>query len=161
MGYAISPGGGSGRMHYFAAAVLGFAFGGFFDGILLHQVLQWHHFLSLMQGEPYQDIEIQILADGLFHVAIYVVALVGLIMLWRRSGHRPADQLLLGWAVLGIFHLAIHRRGSGPLGDWYPPGSGRRAEPATLGFGLACGVWPDEKNDSSATKIWLVPARRQ
>jgi uncharacterized membrane protein len=26
--------------------MLGFAFGGFFDGILLHQVLQWHHLLS-------------------------------------------------------------------------------------------------------------------
>jgi uncharacterized membrane protein len=32
------------------AAVLGFAFGGFFDGILLHQVLQWHHLLSLVKG---------------------------------------------------------------------------------------------------------------
>ena len=25
---------------------LGFGIGGFFDGILLHQVLQWHHLLS-------------------------------------------------------------------------------------------------------------------
>lgn len=28
--------------------VLGFALGGFFDGILLHQILQWHHLLSLV-----------------------------------------------------------------------------------------------------------------
>jgi uncharacterized membrane protein len=27
--------------------VLGFGLGGFFDGIILHQVLQWHHLLSL------------------------------------------------------------------------------------------------------------------
>jgi uncharacterized membrane protein len=25
---------------------LGFALGGFFDGIILHQILQWHHLLS-------------------------------------------------------------------------------------------------------------------
>src|SRR5690606_18965301 len=30
--------------------VLGFALGGFFDGILLHQILQWHHLLSLVPG---------------------------------------------------------------------------------------------------------------
>src|SRR3954452_6378266 len=43
-------------------AILGFAFGGFLDGILLHQVLQWHHFLSLVPGERFQSIEVQILA---------------------------------------------------------------------------------------------------
>lgn len=31
-------------------AALGFALGGFFDGILLHQILQWHHLLSLGAG---------------------------------------------------------------------------------------------------------------
>lgn len=30
------------------AAVLGFALSGFFDGVLLHQILQWHHLLSLV-----------------------------------------------------------------------------------------------------------------
>ena len=30
------------------AIVLGFALGGFFDGIVLHQILQWHHLLSLV-----------------------------------------------------------------------------------------------------------------
>ncbi len=45
----------------FAAGVLGFALGGFFDGIMLHQVLQWHHFLSLVPGEALRDIRAQIL----------------------------------------------------------------------------------------------------
>ena len=31
-----------------AGGVLGFSLGGFFDGILLHQVLQWHHLFSLV-----------------------------------------------------------------------------------------------------------------
>lgn len=28
--------------------LLGLSLGGFFDGILLHQILQWHHLLSLV-----------------------------------------------------------------------------------------------------------------
>ena len=32
------------------AFVLGFATGRLFDGILLHQILQWHHLLSLVPG---------------------------------------------------------------------------------------------------------------
>ena len=33
-----------------AGLFTGMALGGFFDGILLHQVLQWHHLLSAVQG---------------------------------------------------------------------------------------------------------------
>src|ERR1700712_2025125 len=93
---------GRANAHPFAAGILGFAFGGFFDGILLHQVLQWHHFLSLVQGEAYRDLRVQVLADGLFHIAVYVIALIGLMLLWRRGQDRPADRILMGWAVLGF-----------------------------------------------------------
>src|SRR5690606_10212012 len=57
-----------------AAGLLGFALGGFFDGILLHQVLQWHHLLATVQGALFQDLRVQILADGLFHALMYVIA---------------------------------------------------------------------------------------
>ena len=33
-----------------ATLALGFALGGFFDGIVLHQVLQWHHLLSAVDA---------------------------------------------------------------------------------------------------------------
>ncbi|MFC0388452.1 DUF2243 domain-containing protein [Muricoccus vinaceus] len=106
-----------------AAGVLGFALGGFFDGILLHQVLQWHHFLSLVPGDALRDIRAQILADGLFHVAVYLIAAVGLWLLWRAragltggSGARLLGAVLLGfgiWQVVDVvgFHWAvgIHR----------------------------------------------------
>jgi uncharacterized membrane protein len=81
------------------AAILGFAFGGFFDGILLHQVLEWHHFLSLVPGK---DLRTQILADGLFHLATYVVAALGLVLLWRNGNTRAGDRIVLAWAVLGF-----------------------------------------------------------
>jgi len=88
----------------FAAGVLGFALGGFFDGIMLHQVLQWHHFLSLVPGETLRDIRAQILADGMFHVAVYAIAALGLWLLWRaRGGLVTADgRRLLGAALLGF-----------------------------------------------------------
>lgn len=107
---------------FLAAGLLGFALGGFFDGILLHQLLQWHHFLSLVPGEAMRDIRNQILADGLFHVAVYILAVIGLAGLWRRRqelstvGMRLLGSALLGFATwqavdVGVFHwiVGIHR----------------------------------------------------
>jgi uncharacterized membrane protein len=108
----------------FAAGILGFALGGFIDGILLHQVLQWHHLLSLVEGEALRDLRVQILADGLFHVLMYLIAIVGLCLLWRARGGitgRGADIRIVASALLGFgiwqvvdvvgFHwvLGIHR----------------------------------------------------
>jgi uncharacterized membrane protein len=78
------------------------AFGAFFDGILLHQILQWHHLLSLVQGDLYRDIRVQILADGLLHAAAYLLAAGGLVLLWRGGQVRPADRIVPGWTVLGF-----------------------------------------------------------
>lgn len=101
--------------------VLGFALGGFFDGILLHQILQWHHLLSLVPGSG--DLRMQVLWDGYFHLLMYVVALSGLAGLWRvqRGGGLPwgrplSGALLVGFglwhvldAVLSHWLLGIHR----------------------------------------------------
>lgn len=86
-----------------AGFLLGFAMGGFFDGILLHQVLQWHHLLSLVPGEPFRDIKVQILADGLFHLLMYLIAAVGLFKLWKaRAAATAGDRTLLASAVFGF-----------------------------------------------------------
>jgi uncharacterized membrane protein len=88
-----------------AGYLLGFALGGFFDGILLHQVLQWHHLLSAVQADALRDLRVQILADGLFHVFMYVVALLGFWQLWRtrREYAKPmADRLLIANALIGF-----------------------------------------------------------
>lgn len=107
-----------------AAGVLGFALGGFLDGILLHQVLQWHHLLSLVEGEALRDLRVQILADGVFHVLMYAIAIAGLWLLWRARGGitgRRADIRIVASGLLGFgiwqvvdvagFHwiLGIHR----------------------------------------------------
>ena len=103
--------------------VLGIGLGGFFDGIMLHQVLQWHHLLSLVPGEAFRDLGTQIFADGMFHVLMYLITAAGLAMLWHRrarldgAGWRHvAGGTLLGFALWNVvdvafFHwvLGIHR----------------------------------------------------
>jgi uncharacterized membrane protein len=108
-----------------AAAVIGVGLSGFFDGILLHQVLQWHHLLSLVPGATWRSIENQILADGLFHVLMYGVTAIGLLLLWRArqdlikegaGARHVGGGFLLGFGIwniidVGFFHwiLGIHR----------------------------------------------------
>src|SRR5690606_25217718 len=84
-----------------AAFWLGFALSGFFDGVLLHQVLQWHHLLSAVRGE---DLRFQIAADGYFHLFMYAIALAGLWMLWQaRAGFRDgAAARFLAWLLIGF-----------------------------------------------------------
>jgi uncharacterized membrane protein len=100
------------------ALLTGFALGGFVDGVLLHQILQWHHLLSLVL--PPDALRAQILWDGLFHVAMIGVAAIGLFGLWRRreslEGRALAFWLLAGFALWQLvdvvfFHwvLGIHR----------------------------------------------------
>jgi uncharacterized membrane protein len=88
-----------------AGYTLGFGMGGFFDGILLHQVLQWHHLLSGLEDSRFQDVRVQILADGLFHAVMYMTTVVGLRLLWRARSEfsRPrADRLLIANALIGF-----------------------------------------------------------
>ncbi|AWK87337.1 DUF2243 domain-containing protein [Azospirillum thermophilum] len=107
-----------------AGGWLGFALGGFFDGILLHQILQWHHLLSALEGPRFADLRVQVLADGLFHALMYVIALAGLWLLWRSratlaaqgAGRAVTAGALLGFglwhvvdAVLSHWLLGIHR----------------------------------------------------
>ncbi len=103
-----------------ATLALGFALGGFFDGILLHQVLQWHHLLSGIDAPALADPGAQVLADGLFHAAMYVVAALAIGSLLRPGqrprGLRTAGLVLLGFAawhaldaVLAHWVLGLHR----------------------------------------------------
>lgn len=103
------------------ATVLGFALGGFFDGILLHQILQWHHLLSLVP--EVSGLRFQVLWDGYFHALMYVIAALGLHGLWRsrgdltgRRGFQTLGAILIGFGVwhgvdgvLSHWVLGIHR----------------------------------------------------
>jgi uncharacterized membrane protein len=122
--------------------------GGFFDGIVLHQVLQWHHMLSSTDtdniGLPYHPpdtvagLELNTVWDGLFHAFSWLMVLIGLALLYRRlagsGGRIPGSGALWGWVLVGwgLFNivegvtnhhvLAIHhvRGGAGQL--WWDLG---------------------------------------
>jgi uncharacterized membrane protein len=70
-----------------AGILLGLGLGGFFDGIVLHQILQWHH-IATSAGYPassLENLEFNTLLDGLFHAATYIFTISGLVLLWRRA----------------------------------------------------------------------------
>ncbi|GMA87685.1 hypothetical protein GCM10025868_29350 [Angustibacter aerolatus] len=92
--------------------VLGVGLGGFVDGIVLHQVLQWHHLLSSrVRVDTVPGLKMNTLADGLFHVVTWLAVLIGLSLLYSRvtqaRGRLWGSRALWGWVVLGwgLFNL--------------------------------------------------------
>lgn len=95
-----------------AGILLGLGLGGFFDGIVLHQVLQWHHMLTSAGYPPdsVQNLQVNTLWDGLFHSTTYIFVGLGLWILWRAAKRRHLrwSGKLLGATLLigfGLFNL--------------------------------------------------------
>ncbi len=95
-----------------AGIFLGLGIGGFFDGIILHQVLQWHHMLTSAGYPPdsVRNLKINTLWDGLFHLSAYIFVGIGLALLWRaahRSHMRWSTRMLVGTLLMGfgLFNL--------------------------------------------------------
>jgi uncharacterized membrane protein len=95
-----------------AGLLFGLGLGGFFDGIVLHQVLQWHHMLTSAgyPADSVPNLEINTLWDGLFHVSTYLCVVLGLAILWRaahRTHVRWSGKLLAGTLLMGfgLFNL--------------------------------------------------------
>ncbi|MEU3522404.1 DUF2243 domain-containing protein [Streptomyces sp. NPDC038707] len=101
--------------------LLGVGLGGFVDGILLHQLLQWHHMLTSTDhdriGVKYYDpdsvsgLEMNTVWDGVFHTVCWLAVLSGLAVLYARvtSGRRRVwtSRVLWGWVLVGwgLFNL--------------------------------------------------------
>lgn len=84
--------------------LLGVGIGAFVDGIVLHQLLQWHHVVS--HREPTSTLaglEVNTLWDGLFHAVAWTAVVAGVAVLSSRL-RRPAASptaALWGWALTG------------------------------------------------------------
>jgi uncharacterized membrane protein len=96
-----------------AGLLYGLGLGGFVDGIVLHQILQWHHMLSDVPAQPVTTLaglEANTLADGLFHAATWFLvfaASITTIADWRRGRLAPSwsfhvGLLLTGWGVFNV-----------------------------------------------------------
>ncbi|QTE02563.1 DUF2243 domain-containing protein [Streptomyces cyanogenus] len=125
--------------------LLGVGLGGFLDGILLHQLLRWHHMLSSTNhdriGVRYYDphtvsgLQMNTLWDGIFHTVCWLAVLGGLAVLYARvtTGRRQvwASRVLWGWILAGwgLFNLVeglldhqilgIHHVHGGPYQVWW------------------------------------------
>jgi uncharacterized membrane protein len=154
-----------------AATVLGFSTSGLFDGILLHQILQWHHLLSGVRKPWLIDLRAQVLADGLFHFVMWCLLAVGLWLSFRARVGRVfsptrrvfawgligfgawhfVDAIIDRWAI-GIHH--IRDDASSPLTwdiVWL------------VGFGVApvlVGLWMRHGGDGSAPSVAGAPEGR-
>ena len=94
-----------------AGTLMGIGLGGFFDGILFHQILELHNMLSnWVPRTTLVNAEINMFWDGLFHAFCFLTTLIALYMLWQAitrqnvplSGKTYFGSLWLGW---GVFNL--------------------------------------------------------
>jgi uncharacterized membrane protein len=87
--------------------LLGIGLGGFVDGILLHQILRWHHMVSAVPGsspDTVAGLQINTLWDGVFHVGTWIAVAAGTYLMWRYStdaGWMTERSSLPGWIFLG------------------------------------------------------------
>jgi uncharacterized membrane protein len=89
-----------------AGILFGLGLGGFFDGIVLHQVLQWHHMLSSWYPvNTIENLELNTFWDGIFHSATYLFVVAALFVLWRTAKRKHlywSTKLLTGSMLIGF-----------------------------------------------------------
>jgi uncharacterized membrane protein len=97
--------------------LLGIGLGGFVDGIVLHQILQWHHMVSDdVSVRSVAGLEDNTLADGIFHAVTWAITLAGSIMAvkaWRDGELAPPWRgqiaaVVAGWGIFNLLDSANH-----------------------------------------------------
>ena len=128
--------------------VLGVGLGGFLDGILLHQLLQWHHMLTstdtdnigvrFYPADTVVGLRMNTVWDGVFHAATWLAVLIGLSLLYSRVSTRRDRAwrsgalwgwILVGWGLFNLVEgvvdhhlLGIHHVHGGPRQLWWDIG---------------------------------------
>jgi uncharacterized membrane protein len=159
--------------------VLGVGLGGFVDGILLHQILQWHHMLTSTNTDnvgiryypagTVHGLKVNTVWDGVFHTFTWLAVLTGLALLAARvsrgRGRLWSSRVLWGWMLVGwgVFNLVegivdhhvlgIHHVRTGPGEVWWDLGF------LALGALLVVGGWLLQRSGQRRAE-GDVPARR-
>lgn len=102
-----------------AGLLLGAGLGGFVDGIVLHQILQWHQMLSArIPPDTLVAAKTNMVWDGVFHAGVWLVTVAGLAVLWRatgradvpHSGRTLVGAMLAGWGVFNVVEGVINHQ---------------------------------------------------
>jgi uncharacterized membrane protein len=91
------------------------------DGIVLHQILQWHHMVSDVGEHPTTTVaglEANTLADGLFHALTWVfvvAASMGTLHSWRQGRIAPtwpfhSGLVLTGWGLFNVVEGLVNHQ---------------------------------------------------
>ncbi len=99
-----------------AGLLLGIGLGGFVDGILLHQIFQWHAMVSsLMPPVDLVSAKVNMFWDGIFHGLMWLVTVAGIQQLWRARDARQRPHggyiigaMLVGWALFNLIEGILH-----------------------------------------------------
>ena len=120
-----------------SGVLLGVGLGGFADGILLHQIAQWHNMGSaILPPTTMPAMQTNMLWDGLFHALAWTVTVAGVYRLlsegrrgMARSPVAFTGEMVFGWGVFNLVEGVIDHHLLGlhhvrdlpahvPLYDW-------------------------------------------
>lgn len=99
-----------------AGVALGIGMGGFFDGIVFHQILQVHNMLSArVPTDTLVGAKVNMVWDGVFHAAVWLITALGIALLWRAARTPDArlstpvllGAMLLGWGLFNVVEGVI------------------------------------------------------
>ncbi|MBY4617955.1 DUF2243 domain-containing protein [Rhizobium sp. 18T] len=102
-----------------AGLLFGVGLGGFFDGIVLHQILQSHHMLSSWYPiNSMENLELNRFWDGVFDSATYIFVLSALFILWRSARHSHfkwstrelAGTMLMGFGLFNLVEGVVYHQ---------------------------------------------------
>lgn len=90
------------------STLLGMGLGGFLDGIVLHQILQWHQMVSnVIPADNFEGKSANMFYDGMFETVTWIMTCVGIVLMWHSR--KRADLtfnnnvftggLLMGWGA--------------------------------------------------------------
>lgn len=104
---------------YCTAMVLGMGLGGFADGIVLHQILQWHEMLSnKIAPNDLINKSVNMFWDGIFHLFTLMTTILGVYLLWEvlknintnKSGYLIIGGMLAGWGIFNVIEGIINHQ---------------------------------------------------
>ena len=91
-----------------AGVVLGIGLDAFIDGIVLHEILQWHHMISnVVTPITLAGLQMNVRADGYFLLFAWLATVIGIALLWRAR----ADAAVLGSTRIFVGSMLISASG--------------------------------------------------